>query len=308
MARSRPTRLVPQRKSHGSTRPCGWHHRLPPNGDVLDLPRVEVTALRMASSRSSSPGRNDRHSVPTYRMPNVAKLSAGYYARRQWISSICSSARTLGVIIEAALRVIRERAVALIRCDDDAQAVAVTGALRGSRLPPAVARRAKAAVSAIEHGRTRVASVPNDVLRAGIAARRRFCSPDGADRSRIGRCRGVRTTPDLLDSAMCLTKRRSPHQTMTAASKVARASRGRAGAHRGWSPRRRRGRTRHRKTAGDMVVPFSGLPSQSRSSPVVRAAAGAIWGASPTAICTEPDSSNSRMTAGEKRFSRLPGA
>ena len=72
--------------------------------------------------------------VPTYRMPDVAKLSAGYYARpgMDLIDLFIGSEGTLGIVVEATLRVIPRprRAVALIRCDDEAQAVAVTAALQ----------------------------------------------------------------------------------------------------------------------------------------------------------------------------------
>ena len=50
------------------------------------------------------------------------------------IDLFIGSEGTLGIVVEATLRVIPRprRAVALIRCDDDGQAVAVTGALRAT--------------------------------------------------------------------------------------------------------------------------------------------------------------------------------
>ena len=72
--------------------------------------------------------------VPTYVMPDVAKLSAGYYARpgMDLIDLFVGSEGTLGVIVEATLRVITipRRSTALIVCASDAQAVATTAALR----------------------------------------------------------------------------------------------------------------------------------------------------------------------------------
>jgi D-lactate dehydrogenase (cytochrome) len=72
--------------------------------------------------------------VPTYVMPDVPKLSAGYYARpgMDLIDLFVGSEGTLGVIVEATLRVIAlpRRSTALIVCASDAQAIATTGALR----------------------------------------------------------------------------------------------------------------------------------------------------------------------------------
>ncbi len=67
-------------------------------------------------------------------MPAVAKLSAGYYARRgmDLVDLFIGSEGTLGAIVAARLRVIRRprRCVALVSCSTDAQAVTVTAALR----------------------------------------------------------------------------------------------------------------------------------------------------------------------------------
>ena len=116
-------------------------------------------------------------------MPDVAKLSAGYYAcpAMDLIDLFIGSEGTLGVIVEATLRVIPRlrRAVVLIRCDDDGQAVAVTGALRG-----------EPTVSAIEYMDARALRVvPDDIFaRAGPdQTRRRFRPADGPDRDRIRR-------------------------------------------------------------------------------------------------------------------------
>ena len=105
------------------------------NGDVLEIRRGEVTASPDGLFEIElSSGRVVIVPVPTYRMPDVAKLSAGYFARpgMDLIDLFIGSEGTLGIVIEATLRVIPRprRAVALIRCDDEAQAVAVTAALR----------------------------------------------------------------------------------------------------------------------------------------------------------------------------------
>jgi D-lactate dehydrogenase (cytochrome) len=159
---------------YGSTRP--WVTGLTvvlACGDVLDLRRGEVVSSPEGQFEIVlSSGQVVTVPVPTYRMPDVAKLSAGYYARpaMDLIDLFVGSEGTLGVIVDAALRVIPRprRAVALLRCEDDDQAVAVTGALRGDP-----------GVSAIEYMDARaLRAVPDEAfLRAGVA-RPRDCAPD----------------------------------------------------------------------------------------------------------------------------------
>jgi D-lactate dehydrogenase (cytochrome) len=150
---------------YGSTRP--WVDGLIivlANGEVLDLRRGEVTASPDGIFEVElSSGRTTSIAVPTYRMPNVAKLSAGYYAKpgMDLIDLFIGSEGTLGIIVSATLRLIAKprRAVALIRCDGDGQAVAVTGALRGEPF-----------VSAIEYMDARALRVVADEVfaRAGV--------------------------------------------------------------------------------------------------------------------------------------------
>ena len=150
---------------YGSTRP--WVAGITvvlSNGDVLDISRGEVIASTEGVFEAElTSGHTISIPVPTYRMPNVAKLSAGYYAAPEMdlIDLFIGSEGTLGIIVEATLRVIQRprRAVALIRCEDDEQAVAVTAALRGESV-----------VSAIEYmdGRA-LRVVPDEVFaRAGV--------------------------------------------------------------------------------------------------------------------------------------------
>jgi D-lactate dehydrogenase (cytochrome) len=105
------------------------------NGQVVDLQRGEACAhadgwFEIAGAH----GELQRVTVPAYRLPNVPKHSAGYYAAPSMdpIDLFIGSEGTLGVIVEATLRTIDRPAttVALVPCSSDDQAVATTAALR----------------------------------------------------------------------------------------------------------------------------------------------------------------------------------
>jgi D-lactate dehydrogenase (cytochrome) len=132
---------------YGSTR--GWVEALTvvlPHGDVLDLARGEVRAhpdgyfeIEHAGFGGSEDPPYDRGvarvPVPTYRMPDVAKRSAGYFAEPEMdlIDLFVGSEGTLGVITEITLRVlprIPAVALALVCMPSEAKAVALVGALR----------------------------------------------------------------------------------------------------------------------------------------------------------------------------------
>ena len=91
------------------------------DGAVLSIERGQAAASTLVP-------------VPTYVMPDVPKLSAGYYAKpgMDLIDLFVGSEGTLGVIVEAVLRVIAvpRRCTALLTCTSVAQAVALTAALR----------------------------------------------------------------------------------------------------------------------------------------------------------------------------------
>ncbi len=254
---------------YGSTRPwvAGITVALS-NGDVLDIARGEVIASTEGVFEVElTSGHTISIAVPKYRMPNVAKLSAGYYAKpaMDLIDLFIGSEGTLGVIVEATLRVIQRprRAVALIRCEDDEQAVAVTTALRGESLARRSAEREGGAVSAIEYmdGRA-LRVVPDEVfVRAGVTrpggtsvllmAQIEIESDEGATFERLQEildsC-GVRdeatvAAPDDERGAQRLFELREAVPASVNAL-VAAAKRTHADIE---------------KTAGDMVVPFSRL-------------------------------------------------
>jgi D-lactate dehydrogenase (cytochrome) len=146
------------------------------SGDVLDIRRGETTAddkgrfeIILAS------GDTRLINVPTYTMPEVPKLSAGYHARpgMDLIDLFIGSEGTLGIITSVALRVIpRPRhAMALVRCASDAHAIAVTSALR-AEARMAWEGRSPLDVSAIEYVDRRASSVVPDAMWARAGAER----------------------------------------------------------------------------------------------------------------------------------------
>jgi D-lactate dehydrogenase (cytochrome) len=119
---------------YGTTR--HWVNRLVvvlASGDVVSLDRGKAVA---GANGFAVDVRGDvvRVPVPSYTMPDVPKLSAGYFARpgMDLVDLFVGSEGTLGVIVEATLRVVPRprRAVALVSCTDDEQAMRTTRALR----------------------------------------------------------------------------------------------------------------------------------------------------------------------------------
>ena len=105
------------------------------DGSLLKLQRGDATASGDGWFEiAGAAGQVARVPVPSYRMPDVPKLSAGYFARpgMDLVDLFIGSEGTLGVMAEATLRVIAmpRRAVALAASQSDAQAIAVTRALR----------------------------------------------------------------------------------------------------------------------------------------------------------------------------------
>jgi D-lactate dehydrogenase (cytochrome) len=145
------------------------------SGDILDIVRGETRASAAGwFSIESATGDVRRVPVPRYVMPDVPKLSAGYYAKPEMdlIDLFVGAEGTLGIVIEATLKVVaRPRQVAaLIRCADSRQAVALTATLR-ENATAAWKTQGPLDVAAIEYMDTRaLRAVPDDAFaRAGVA-------------------------------------------------------------------------------------------------------------------------------------------
>jgi D-lactate dehydrogenase (cytochrome) len=105
------------------------------DGSLLELRRGEITASPDgAFELQDESGSTVRVPVPSYQMPAVPKLSAGYFAHPQMdlVDLFIGSEGTLAIVVDATLRVIPmpRRSVALVMCESDQQALEVTAALR----------------------------------------------------------------------------------------------------------------------------------------------------------------------------------
>ena len=143
------------------------------DGSVLDLSRDEVRASDEGVIEIDTSGRGlIRIDIPTYRVPRLAKVSAGYFTQPQLdlVDLFVGSEGTLGVIADVTLRLKRRplRCVVLIACDSEPQAIVITTRLRAA----ASAAEDRLDVAAIEYMDARSLALVDDSVFAHAGMRR----------------------------------------------------------------------------------------------------------------------------------------
>ena len=127
------------------------------SGDVLDIRRGETTAHLDGWFEVEAAGGVRRVPVPTYRMPDVVKCSAGYFAEPEMdlIDLFIGSEGTLGVITDITFAVITpapRRVMLWIPVANEAAAIALAASLRDAGLACRASDGAEGVdIAAIEH-------------------------------------------------------------------------------------------------------------------------------------------------------------
>jgi D-lactate dehydrogenase (cytochrome) len=206
--------------------------------------------------------------VPTYAMPPVPKLSAGYYAHEKMdlVDLFVGAEGTLGVIVNATLRTVPRPMtwLALIRCANESQALAVTAQLR-LEATRAWRGEGRLDVAAIEY----MDSQTVDLLRSEAFTRAGVSRPTGGSSLLLVQMEaGTNTDPALLEFQQILDT-----CDVTADPDVALPGDDRGAARllelREAAPvtvnslvaaAKTAVHPNIQKTAGDMVVPFDRLP------------------------------------------------
>jgi D-lactate dehydrogenase (cytochrome) len=273
---------------HGATR--NWVEALTvvlPDGDVLDIERGVTRAhadgyFDLALSRGTV-----RVPVPSYRMPPLAKLSAGYFAApgMDLIDLFIGAEGTLGVVTSATLRVLSRRpaqCLALVPCTDAAAALALVSELRRQAQQTWTSGDPRGlGISAIEHMDRRSLQIvredrPHDVQLpasfddAELALLVTLDLPSDASTAdafdQIGRALDS-DAPDTPLVRLCRLLARTPGVELDAVELAAPGDRRRAGrllAIREAVPaavnqrvaRAKQSDARIEKVAGDLIVPF----------------------------------------------------
>jgi D-lactate dehydrogenase (cytochrome) len=258
------------------------------DGNVVDITRGHVAASADGLVGFAVPGRPLIDvPLPRYVMPGVPKLSAGYYSapRMDLIDLFIGSEGTLGVIAEATLRVIPRptRTVALIACDDDPQAFAVTTALR-EQAQLAWVGRGVLDVSAIEYMDARsLRAIPDATfVKCGVAR-----PPDGSVvllvQMETGRdaSAALEGLAELLESAGVASDPSIANDDRAAQRLFELREAVPAGINAAVALAKQREDSQIEKTAGDFIVPFDRLGeamAKYRRAMEARGLDYAIWG------------------------------
>jgi D-lactate dehydrogenase (cytochrome) len=104
------------------------------DGSILEIARGDVRASDEGSFEIDSRHGLIQVAIPTYIIPKLPKVSAGYFTepRLDLVDLFVGSEGTLGVIVDVTLRVRPRplRCVALITCSSEEQAIGIAAALR----------------------------------------------------------------------------------------------------------------------------------------------------------------------------------
>lgn len=257
-----------------------------PDGDVLDIERGACRIHADGYFDLELAGRAVRVPVPRYRMPDVAKLSAGYFAHPSMdlVDLFIGSEGTLGIVTAVTVRVLPvkpARCLALVPFSDRDRGLAFVGGLRRAAVAAWQSGGSRGVdVSAVEHmdrrsldllredGSDRAAGVmlPSDaalVLLVAIELAPGTCAADAFEE--IGRARDA-DAPDtplvrfcaLLADAGALddVTIAVPGDEVTAARLIALREAVPAAVNARIGRAQQAIDPRIEKTAGDMLVPF----------------------------------------------------
>ena len=235
------------------------------DGSVLDISRDDVRAsdegvIEIDTSRRGL----IRLNIPTYQVPALPKISAGYFTEPHLdlVDLFIGSEGTLGVIANATLRVKRrpQRCVALIVCSSDEQAIAVTARLRAE----AAAAADPLDVAAIEYMDARSLALVEDAVFARVGIRPQAdgatmlllqIETEGTPETALARLQDLLQTIGIDDDPVVALPgdERTGARLFELREAVPAAVNARVGAA------KERGGEGIQKVAGDFIVPFDAL-------------------------------------------------